>query len=33
MFDAAGGQGKPRVGQITISYDPDRDTAVQRAHE
>jgi G6PDH family F420-dependent oxidoreductase len=33
MFDAAGGAGKPRVGQIAISYDPDRDAAVQRAHE
>jgi G6PDH family F420-dependent oxidoreductase len=33
MFDAAGGAGKPRVGQIALSYDPDRDSAVQRAHE
>ncbi len=33
MFDAAGGAGKPRVGQIAISYDPDRDAAIQRAHE
>ena len=33
MFDAAGGEGKPRVGQIALSYDPDRETAVQRAHE
>ena len=33
MFDAAGGAGKPRVGQIALSYDPDRETAVQRAHE
>ena len=33
MFDAAGGAGKPRVGQIAVSYDPDRDAAVQRAHE
>jgi G6PDH family F420-dependent oxidoreductase len=33
MFDAAGGSGKPRVGQIPICYDPDRETAVQRAHE
>ena len=33
MFDAAGGSGKPRVGQIAVSYDPDRDTAVARAHE
>jgi G6PDH family F420-dependent oxidoreductase len=33
MFDAAGGAGKPRVGQMAISYDPDRETAVQRAHD
>jgi G6PDH family F420-dependent oxidoreductase len=33
MFDRAGGKGKPRVGQIAVAYDPDRDTAVRRAHE
>jgi G6PDH family F420-dependent oxidoreductase len=33
MFDAAGGAGKPRVGQIALAYDADRETAVQRAHE
>jgi G6PDH family F420-dependent oxidoreductase len=33
MFDAAGGTGKPRVGQIALCYDSDRETAVQRAHE
>jgi G6PDH family F420-dependent oxidoreductase len=33
MFDDAGGAGKPRVGQIALAYDPDRDTAVKRAHE
>jgi G6PDH family F420-dependent oxidoreductase len=33
MFDAAGGQGKPRVGQIALAYDTDRDAAVERAHE
>jgi G6PDH family F420-dependent oxidoreductase len=33
MFDAAGGAGKPRVGQIAISYDADRDAAIERAHE
>jgi G6PDH family F420-dependent oxidoreductase len=33
MFDAAGGAGKPRVGQIAVSYDEDRDAAVKRAHE
>jgi G6PDH family F420-dependent oxidoreductase len=33
MFDAAGGSGKDRVGQIAVSYDEDRDTALKRAHE
>jgi G6PDH family F420-dependent oxidoreductase len=33
MFDAAGGSGKGRVGQIAVSYDEDRDAAVERAHE
>jgi G6PDH family F420-dependent oxidoreductase len=33
MFDAAGGVGKPRVGQIAVAYDTDRDAAVKRAHE
>ena len=33
MFDAAGGAGKGRVGQIAVSYDEDRDAAVERAHE
>ncbi len=33
MFDAAGGAGKPRVGQIAVAYDADRDAAVARAHE
>jgi G6PDH family F420-dependent oxidoreductase len=33
MFDAAGGAGKPRVGQIAVAYDTDREAAVQRAHE
>ena len=31
MFDAAGGPGKPRIGQIALSYDPDEQTAVKRA--
>jgi G6PDH family F420-dependent oxidoreductase len=31
MFDGAGGSGKPRIGQIALSYDPDRRIAVQRA--
>jgi G6PDH family F420-dependent oxidoreductase len=33
MFDAAGGSGKGRVGQIAVSYDEDRDAALKRAHE
>ena len=33
MFDAAGGTGKPRVGQIAVAYDTDREAAVQRAHD
>lgn len=33
MFDAAGGAGKPRVGQIAVAYDVNREAAVQRAHE
>src|SRR5215203_4240637 len=33
MFEEFGGSGKPRVGQIALSYDPDRDRAVERAHD
>lgn len=33
MFDTAGGQGKPRVGQIAVCYDEDLDAAVRRAHD
>jgi G6PDH family F420-dependent oxidoreductase len=33
LFDEHGGAGKPRVGQIAVAYDRDRDAAVQRAHE
>jgi G6PDH family F420-dependent oxidoreductase len=33
MFDAAGGAGKPRVGQIAVCYDAERDAAIERAHE
>ncbi|HLH47460.1 MAG TPA: LLM class F420-dependent oxidoreductase [Acidimicrobiales bacterium] len=33
MFDEAGGSGKPRVGQLPVSYDRDRDVAMKRAHE
>jgi len=32
-FDAAGGTGKPRVGQVPIAYDEDRDAAIDRAHD
>lgn len=30
-FDDAGGSGKPRIGQIALSYDPDEQIAVKRA--
>ncbi len=33
MFDEFGGSGKPRVGQIAVAYDTDRDAAVERAHD
>lgn len=32
-FDAYGGEGKPRVGQLPVCYDTDRDAAVARAHD
>ncbi|MET9297515.1 LLM class F420-dependent oxidoreductase [Streptomyces sp. NPDC003077] len=32
-FDRHGGSGKPRVGQVPVCYDADRETAVRRAHE
>ncbi|HEX3335564.1 MAG TPA: TIGR03557 family F420-dependent LLM class oxidoreductase [Jatrophihabitans sp.] len=32
-FDQAGGTGKPRVGQVPISWDPSRDAAIARAHD
>jgi G6PDH family F420-dependent oxidoreductase len=32
-FDRYGGTGKPRVGQIPVCYDTDRDAAVKRAHD
>ncbi|MFH8591651.1 LLM class F420-dependent oxidoreductase [Streptomyces rimosus] len=32
-FEKHGGKGKPRVGQLPICYDPDRDAAVKRAHD
>jgi G6PDH family F420-dependent oxidoreductase len=31
MFEEAGGSNKPRVGQVALSYDPDRNVALQRA--
>jgi G6PDH family F420-dependent oxidoreductase len=33
MFEAEGGTGKPKVGQVALAYDTDRDAAVKRAHE
>lgn len=32
-FERHGGAGKPKVGQLPICYDTDRDAAVARAHE
>ncbi|MEV5607529.1 LLM class F420-dependent oxidoreductase [Streptomyces sp. NPDC052225] len=32
-FDRHGGTGKPRVGQLPVCYDTDRDAAVARAHD
>ncbi|KOY54927.1 MULTISPECIES: LLM class F420-dependent oxidoreductase [unclassified Streptomyces] len=32
-FDRSGGAGKPKVGQLAVCHDVDRDTAVKRAHE
>ncbi len=32
LFDAAGGAGKPRIGQLPICFDRDRSAAVARAH-
>ncbi|WOX20406.1 LLM class F420-dependent oxidoreductase [Streptomyces solicathayae] len=32
-FDEHGGAGKPRIGQLPLCYDTDRDAAVERAHE
>jgi G6PDH family F420-dependent oxidoreductase len=33
QFDAVGGAGKPRIGQVPISWNPSHATAVDRAHE
>ncbi|WP_327280457.1 MULTISPECIES: LLM class F420-dependent oxidoreductase [unclassified Streptomyces] len=32
-FERSGGAGKPKVGQLAVCYDRDRDMAVKRAHE
>ncbi|MEU8579175.1 LLM class F420-dependent oxidoreductase [Streptomyces abikoensis] len=32
-FDSHGGAGKPRVGQLPVCFDRDRDAAVARAHD
>jgi G6PDH family F420-dependent oxidoreductase len=32
-FDRYGGTGKPRVGQLPICYDTDRDATIARAHD
>src|SRR3954463_10820996 len=32
QFDAAGGAGKPRIGQLPVCFDTDRAAAVTRAH-
>ena len=32
-FDEAGGSGKPRVGQLPVCWGPDKDKALERAHE
>jgi G6PDH family F420-dependent oxidoreductase len=33
MFEAAGGAGRPRVGQVALAYDEDREAAIERAHD
>jgi G6PDH family F420-dependent oxidoreductase len=33
LFDQHGGAGKPRVGQVPICWDPDKDAAIERAHD
>ncbi|MFI6764812.1 LLM class F420-dependent oxidoreductase [Streptomyces sp. NPDC050355] len=32
-FDRHGGRGKPRVGQLPVCFDRDRDAAISRAHD
>lgn len=33
LFDSFGGTGKPRIGQVPICYDTDRERATARAHD
>jgi G6PDH family F420-dependent oxidoreductase len=33
LYDAAGGRGKPKIGQIPVCFDPDREAAEARAHQ
>ena len=33
QFDSFGGKGKPRIGQLPISFDTDKDAAIERAHD
>jgi G6PDH family F420-dependent oxidoreductase len=33
QFDAVGGKGKPRIGQVPICWDPSTDKAIERAHD
>ncbi|MDQ1391833.1 MAG: hypothetical protein QOF30_810 [Acidimicrobiaceae bacterium] len=32
LFDEHGGEGRPRVGQLPVCYDTDREAAIKRAH-
>jgi G6PDH family F420-dependent oxidoreductase len=33
LFDKHGGSGKPRIGQLPLCFDIDRDAAIERAHD
>jgi G6PDH family F420-dependent oxidoreductase len=33
LFDGFGGSGKPRIGQLPVCFDTDRDAAIERAHD
>lgn len=33
LFDEHGGRGKPRIGQLPVCFDTDRDAAIERAHD